>query len=90
MFVANGVGSMVGTVITGKILDPNYRRMKPKVEDSSENIICQEDFPIERARHRLVPFFSGLQCLCTLLCGWTFIPPPRPYRFSHHFDFITG
>ncbi|CAI4213973.1 unnamed protein product [Parascedosporium putredinis] len=31
-FIANGVGSMVGTLVTGKILDFDYRRMKKKHE----------------------------------------------------------
>ncbi|KAJ5305159.1 uncharacterized protein N7443_004819 [Penicillium atrosanguineum] len=98
-FIANGVGSMVGTLATGKILDRDYRRVKAKYEpqsdveagDSSKNVVCQEDFPIEKARLRLVPLFSGLQCLSILLFGWTI-------QYSHRIHiavpivstFITG
>ena len=98
-FIANGVGSMVGTLVTGKILDLDYRRVKAKYElqsdveagISSKIIVCQEDFPIEKARLRLVPLFSGLQCLSILLFGWTI-------QYPHHVHiavpivstFITG
>lgn len=36
-FIANGVGSMVGTLVTGKILDADYRRVKTKYEASFDN-----------------------------------------------------
>ncbi|KAJ5281243.1 hypothetical protein N7478_006615 [Penicillium angulare] len=80
-FIANGVGSMVGTLITGKILDLDYRKIKAKfeaqsVESSSPDTqetqtMTQEDFPLEKARLRLVPLFSVLQCLSLILFGWT-------------------
>ncbi|CAN6654758.1 quinidine resistance protein 2 [Trichomonascus vanleenenianus] len=67
-FIANGVGSMIGTLITGKILDLDYSRFKEKYESRGDG---EEDFPIERARLRLVPVFSFLQCLSIILFGWT-------------------
>lgn len=84
-FIANGVGSMVGTLITGKILDFDYRKVKASFEsrssiqdvesgagdNSSRTVVDQEDFPLEKARLRVVPVFSGLQCLSILLFGWT-------------------
>ena len=66
-FIANGVGSMIGTLITGRILDVDYRRVKAShegkapredietVADQAQRLVMsQEDFPIEKARLRLV------------------------------------
>ncbi|KAF2717767.1 MFS general substrate transporter [Polychaeton citri CBS 116435] len=80
-FIANGVGSMVGTLVTGKILDIDYKRVKTHhmaqggVETGSDPrqsvTDLEDDFPLEKARLRLVPFFSLIQCLSILLFGWT-------------------
>ncbi|RVD82302.1 uncharacterized protein DFL_006732 [Arthrobotrys flagrans] len=79
-FIANGVGSMVGTLVTGKILDIDYHRVKTQYEaqtttDSeqgdSSRTARESDFPLEKARLRLVPIFSGLQGLSIILFGWT-------------------
>ncbi|RDW57916.1 putative MFS multidrug transporter [Aspergillus mulundensis] len=80
-FIANGVGSMVGTLITGKILDADYRRVKTRFDASFESDPEQsnpqtqsereENFPLEKARLRLIPIFSFAQCLSILLFGWT-------------------
>ncbi|KAJ5993865.1 hypothetical protein N7451_009589 [Penicillium sp. IBT 35674x] len=98
-FIANGVGSMVGTLITGKILDMDYRKIKTEFEArSAANIEAsrdglhtteQEDFPLEKARLRLIPVFAVLQCLSLILFGWTI-------QYSVHIGvpiistFITG
>jgi len=99
-FIANGVGSMVGTLVTGKILDLDYRRVKAKYESrfdveagthQSKSNASQEDFPIEKARLRLVPFFSILQCLSILLFGWTIQYPHRVHiAVPIVSTFITG
>ncbi|GAQ47524.1 hypothetical protein AtubIFM56815_003849 [Aspergillus tubingensis] len=78
-FIANGVGSMIGTLVTGKILDADYRRVKARYEASldaeqGEDTTAatrEENFPLEKARLRLVPIFSILQCLSIILFGWT-------------------
>lgn len=103
-FIANGVGSMVGTLITGKILDLDYRRVKAKYERRSSstgveagNSLTQSttnqenDFPIEKARLRLVPVFSCLQCLSIILFGWT-IQYPHQVHIAVPIvsTFITG
>lgn len=98
-FIPNGVGSMIGTLITGKILDMDYRKIKSDFEArSAANIEAgvevpqttdQADFPLEKARLRLVPVFSVLQCLSLILFGWTI-------QYSVHIavpiisTFITG
>lgn len=90
-FIANGAGSMVGTLITGRILDKDYRRIKER--HLAETTLSGEEkvFPLERARLRLVPIFAGLQCLSVMLFGWT-------VQYSSHVhisipiisSFITG
>lgn len=80
-FIANGVGSMIGTLITGRILDLDYGRVKAEFESRSSDeaedgfpdatIYREENFPVEKARLRLLPLFSLLQCLSTFITGWT-------------------
>lgn len=83
-FIANGVGSMIGTLITGKILDIDYRRVKAKYTTSSSETGNEEaqttpeakaedenDFPLEKARLRLVPIFALAQCVSIAVFGWS-------------------
>jgi MFS family permease len=83
-FIANGAGSMVGTLVTGKFLDIDYRRVKKEYEtrstqsdnDTGEDLAHstndhEDHFPLEMARLRLVPIFSMVQCVSVLLFGWT-------------------
>lgn len=95
-FIANGVGSMVGTLVTGKILDADYRRVKAKYEASLDTEQAHqtnqdEDFPLENARLRLVPIFSVLQCLSIILFGWTIQYPLKVHiAVPIVSTFITG
>ncbi|EGX94833.1 MFS multidrug transporter, putative [Cordyceps militaris CM01] len=95
-FIANGVGCVVGTFITGRILDADYSRVKAKLAVTGDSAACNGDggeasFPIEKARLRLIPVFSLLQCLSLLLFGWT-IQYPRsvPIAMPIMSTFITG
>lgn len=91
-FIANGVGSMIGTLVTGKILDTDYRRVKAQHEArftldnnsiTGNNHLMRsetdspETFPLEKARLRLVPVFALAQCLSIVLFGWTIQFPAR-------------
>lgn len=97
-FIANGVGSMIGTLITGKILDFDYRKVKARIdtqlhseprEDSTTD--SEDEFPLEKARLRLVPVFSLLQCMSILLFGWTIQYPNRVHiAVPIVSTFITG
>jgi multidrug resistance protein len=103
-FLANGVGSMIGTLVTGKILDIDYRRIKTKHEtrstqsgldnghDTSRGTTDSDvNFPLERARLRLVPFFALLQCMSILLFGWTIQYPDHVHiAVPIVSTFITG
>lgn len=92
-FIANGVGSIIGTLVMGKILDADYRRVKANYESSAdiETANDPENFPLEKARLRLVPLFSCLQCLSIILFGWTIQYPHRvPIAIPIISTFITG
>lgn len=83
-FIANGVGSIVGTLVTGKLLDIEYHHVRKDylarsvgldvglVEDPTNSTTgLEDDFPLETARLRLVPYFALLQCAATIVFGWT-------------------
>lgn len=103
-FIANGIGSMVGTIVSGQILDKDYRRVKAKyearstqsaVEDGNASALStispQNSFPLEKARLQLVPIFSIVQCLSMILFGWTIQYSLRiPIAVPIISTFITG
>ncbi|KAF2092425.1 MFS general substrate transporter [Rhizodiscina lignyota] len=103
-FIANGAGSMIGTLVTGKILDIDYRRVKTKhearstpsdIETGNDMVHSasgeEDDFPLEKARLRLVPLFSLFQCLSIILFGWTIQYPHRVHIAVPIIStFITG
>jgi multidrug resistance protein len=83
-FIANGVGSMFGTLLTGKILDFDYNRTKIKYKAKSRKANVEAygnlpdidselntNFSLTKARLRLVPLFAILQCTSIILFGWT-------------------
>ncbi|KAI0447945.1 major facilitator superfamily domain-containing protein [Xylaria telfairii] len=83
-FIANGAGSIIGTLITGKILDVDYARIKarhgsalplgsPEIggEQSPETQHDNVNFPLEKARLRLLPILALLQCASIISFGWT-------------------
>ncbi|KAK4464075.1 major facilitator superfamily domain-containing protein [Cladorrhinum samala] len=94
-FIANGFGSMVGTLTTGKLLDADYARIKSSLTASStsdsENSEAPEEpsFPLEKARLRLMPIFALLNVASIIVFGWTI-------RYKVHIavpiitTFITG
>jgi predicted MFS family arabinose efflux permease len=98
-FIANGVGSMIGTLVTGRILNADYRRVRARYEASFDNengneisqAARDEDFPLEKVRLRLVPIFSILQCLSVILFGWTIQYPHKVHiAVAIVSTFITG
>jgi MFS family permease len=64
-FMANGLGCIIGTLLTGKLLDVDYRRMKKQYAASCNH------FPLERARLRTIWLWASLQCASSLAFGWT-------------------
>ncbi|KAF2100707.1 putative multidrug transporter [Rhizodiscina lignyota] len=64
-FLCNGFGCMIGTIITGKLLDIDYRKTKARYTGPPE------DFPIEQTRLRTVWFYTGMQAASAVVFGWT-------------------
>ncbi|WQF84110.1 Putative major facilitator superfamily, MFS transporter superfamily [Colletotrichum destructivum] len=96
-FIANGVGSMIGTLVTGRLLDIDYRRVKARHDaanetgDAAVNSLTAPELPIERARLRLIPLFSLLQCLSIVVFGWTIhFPRHVPIAVPIASTFVTG
>ena len=93
-FIANGVGSTIGTLFTGKILNMDYRRVKQEHEAKNSNRKFDEatnDFPLEKARLRLVPLFALIQCGSILIFGWTINSPQRVHiAVPIASTFVTG
>ncbi|KAL2873372.1 hypothetical protein SGCOL_011453 [Colletotrichum sp. CLE4] len=97
-FIANGVGSMIGTLVTGKLLDIDYQRVKAKYDASNDqecSTLANSDtnlgFPIETARLRLIPVFALLQCISIAVFGWTINFPRRVHiAVTIISTFVTG
>ncbi|KEF56558.1 uncharacterized protein A1O9_06746 [Exophiala aquamarina CBS 119918] len=65
LFLVNGVGSIIGTLVIGKFLDYDYRRMIEAYGGVEERV------PAEKARLRTIWIWSGVQCVAVLVFGWT-------------------
>lgn len=73
-FLANGIGSILGTLTTGRLLNLDYKRVKQAYASRMEMLRTTDrkpSFPIEKARLRLIPLFSLLQAISVLVFGWT-------------------
>lgn len=93
-FIANGVGSIIGTLSTGKFLNIDYGRVKTACEAQKSDRSSSDDavdFPLERARLRLVPLFAVIQCISILVFGWTNNYPQRVHiAVPIASTFVTG
>ena len=57
-----GAGMILGSTMTGKMLDWQYASMKER---------CGDKFTIEHARLRIMPFYLSLFIVCVIGWGWT-------------------
>ncbi|EED79113.1 predicted protein [Postia placenta Mad-698-R] len=81
-FMAIGGGMLIGGVITGRILDGEYRRLKqravaaaekeldPEKRSREEDVATSEKFPIEHARLRLTPIYLIVLVATCVGQGW--------------------
>ncbi|KIJ66313.1 hypothetical protein HYDPIDRAFT_109309 [Hydnomerulius pinastri MD-312] len=80
-FLAIGGGTIIGGLVTGRLLDRDYKKMKEKIareaSANTESSVRPEDvtkddenFPIEKARLRMVPFNLILYTACCAGYGW--------------------
>lgn len=64
VYLANGVGCMVGTLTTGKLLDVDYRRCQKRFARPDSNL------PLEKVRLRMIYIYGPLQCFAVLVFSW--------------------
>ncbi|KAG5817951.1 hypothetical protein H9Q71_001653 [Fusarium xylarioides] len=84
-FIANGVGSMVGTLITGKILNIDYSRFKARHDARTANPNTEDDHVSVSSPY--FPFFNAL----IMLFGWTIQYPHKVHiAVPIVSTFITG
>lgn len=80
-FLAIGAGCVVGGVTSGKMLDADYQRIKKNIAEKAkgdsekhirpEDVTKDENFPIERARLRMVPIFTAIFAVTCAGYGWS-------------------
>ena len=82
-FLANGGGMLVGGIVTGKLLDADYRRIKrrtlqkldsknaEKLLDEDEDAVAKDEhFPLEYARLRTMPAYFAIFVVVAIGYGW--------------------
>ncbi|PPQ79104.1 hypothetical protein CVT25_002897 [Psilocybe cyanescens] len=72
-FLSVGGGTIIGSAISGRVLDREFRRVRLRIEaahSDSAAVDREENFPLEKARLRLTPY---LIIICAAACagyGW--------------------
>ncbi|KAL4881661.1 major facilitator superfamily domain-containing protein [Aspergillus karnatakaensis] len=76
-YLAGGGGMILGSTITGKLLNRDYARIKKKCEenrsradDGHPSTTGDHDVPVEYARLRMTPILLFLLVGCVLAWGW--------------------
>ncbi|KAF5554658.1 multidrug resistance [Fusarium mexicanum] len=72
-FLPNGIGCVFGSVCTGRLMDRAFKRAETRYKEEHGlayvNVKSQHDFPIERARLSLMPYFSVIFIVSMALYG---------------------
>ncbi|KIJ66317.1 hypothetical protein HYDPIDRAFT_86715 [Hydnomerulius pinastri MD-312] len=79
-FLSIGGGMMIGSLVTGKLLDLDYKKIKaqlvklaeadPDKRLTAEDVTKDENFPIERARLRTMPIYLAIFVIGCAGYGW--------------------
>jgi hypothetical protein len=71
-YLSTGGGMIIGSSLTGKLLDREYKSFKTRIEleKSSDDLSGDEDFPIELVRLRTMPYHLVLFVACVIGWGW--------------------
>jgi len=79
-FLTIGGGTVIGGLVTGTLLDRDYKKLReivvreasmdPENTVSTERVTRDENFPIERARMRKIPFHLIVYATCCAGYGW--------------------
>ncbi|EJD44895.1 MFS general substrate transporter [Auricularia subglabra TFB-10046 SS5] len=87
-FLPIGVGAALGSVLTGRIADAEFRR-----HGGTTAAHIATEFPLERARLRLVPFYVFCAAAAAVAFGWsagrTSITAPLASNFIFGFSMIA-
>lgn len=80
-FLAIGGGMAIGSLIGGRALDKDYRRIKAKLEEKARNdphsairpedVAKEENFPVEYARLRMLPYYYAVYVATCTGYGWS-------------------
>ena len=75
-FLPNGCGCVLGSIVTGKIMDRMYKRVERQYRQEkgisdSVKLKNDQDFPYERARLAPMPYLSGIFIFAIALYGAT-------------------
>ncbi|KAL1859849.1 hypothetical protein Plec18167_006321 [Paecilomyces lecythidis] len=87
-YITLGTGSIVASVVTGRLLDWNYRRMQSKVtpDEASEKGTDKDSVPVEKARTMVTIPLVVLGSVTVLAFGWVLnynqpLPAPEVLLF---------
>lgn len=69
-YIATGVGSMMASIVSGRLLDINYRRLALKQASISNPDDGRESVPVEKARSMVLIPLVTLGACATLTFGW--------------------
>ncbi len=79
-FLATGLGLLVGTIFSGKVMDAYYRKIRDdfirQIQTDSEKDLDPEviendpSFPIEKARLLILPWVVFVYSACVIGYGW--------------------
>ncbi|KAH9065620.1 major facilitator superfamily domain-containing protein [Lactarius vividus] len=78
-FLGIGGGMFIGTVLSGKLMDANYRKIRdnivPQAQTEPKKAIdpgsLHDSFPIERARLSITPYLVVVYTSCVIGYGWS-------------------
>jgi len=78
-FLAIGGGMFMGTMLSGKLMDAHYRKIRdnhnPQAQTEPKKAIDRDSgadsFPIEQVRLQLMPYLIVVYTTCLIGCGWS-------------------
>ncbi|KAH7231131.1 major facilitator superfamily domain-containing protein [Fusarium tricinctum] len=71
-FLPNGVGCVLGSICTGQLMDRAFKRAEARYKEEhglNVNVKTKQDFPFERARLSLMPYFTVIFLVSMALYG---------------------
>ncbi|KAK5992104.1 Citrate exporter 1 [Cladobotryum mycophilum] len=75
-FLPNGLGCVLGSIVTGRVMDREFKLIEQQYKDKhglkTVNVKDHADFPFERARLATMPYFSGIFLVALALYGPSF------------------